>query len=74
MTERKPPGVRWQSWVDKQIYDAQQRGDFDNLPGKGKPLKLPEVHDPDWWIKGLVEREGIDTSILVHPTIALRYE
>jgi hypothetical protein len=60
--------------VEAQIRAAQERGDFDNLPGKGKPLKLPEVHDPDWWIKGLVEREGIDTSILVHPTIALRRE
>jgi hypothetical protein len=32
------------------------------------------VHDPDWWIKSYVEREGIDTSALVHPTIALRRE
>jgi hypothetical protein len=39
-----------------------------------KPLKLPEVHDPNWWIKGYVQREGIDTSALVHPTIALRHE
>jgi hypothetical protein len=60
--------------VEAQIRAAQERGDFDNLPGKGKPLELPEVHDPDWWVKRYVQREGIDTSLLVHPTIALRRE
>jgi hypothetical protein len=60
--------------VEAQIRAAQLRGDFDDLPGKGKPLDLPEVHDPDWWVKSYVRREGIDTSALVHPTIALRRE
>jgi hypothetical protein len=60
--------------VEAQIRAAQARGDFDDLPGKGKPLELPEVYDPNWWIKSYVQREGIDTSALVHPTIALRRE
>jgi hypothetical protein len=60
--------------VEAQIRAAQERGAFDDLPGKGKPLKLPEVHDPNWWIKSYVQREGIDTAALVHPTIALRRE
>jgi len=60
--------------VEAQIRAAQERGDFDDLPGAGKPLDLPEVHDPDWWVKSYVRREGIDTSALVHPTIALRRE
>lgn len=60
--------------VEAQIRAAQARGDFDDLPGKGKPLKLPEVYDPDWWIKSKLQREGVDTSALVHPTIALRRE
>ena len=30
----------WESWVDRQIREAQERGDFDNLPGMGAPLDL----------------------------------
>ncbi len=26
--------------ISRQIEEAQRKGDFDNLPGKGKPLKL----------------------------------
>ena len=25
-------------WVDLQVQQATQRGDFDNLPGAGKPI------------------------------------
>jgi Domain of unknown function (DUF1992) len=60
--------------VEAQIRAAMARGDFDDLPGKGKPLDLPEVHDPDWWVKSYVRREAVDTSALVHPTLALRRE
>lgn len=38
----------WESWIDQQIREAQARGDFDNLPGKGKPLNLqPNPYAPD---------------------------
>ena len=30
----------WESWIDQQIREAQARGAFDNLPGKGKPIDL----------------------------------
>lgn len=59
-------------WVDHQIRAAMERGEFDNLPGAGKPLKLPDRHDPDWWVKGLIEREKI-TGVLP-PALALRRE
>ncbi len=49
-----------QTWVDLQIKKAQERGDFDDLPGAGKPIPdLGTEHDPDWWLKKLVEREKI---------------
>lgn len=34
--------VNYRSIVEQQIQDAQERGDFDNLPGKGKPLEVEE--------------------------------
>ncbi len=57
-------------WVDLQVRSAIARGDFDDLPGAGKPLRLPERHDPDWWVKNLIEREQI-TGVLP-PALALR--
>jgi hypothetical protein len=51
---------RQHAYVDLQIQEAMKRGDFDNLPGAGKPIKnLGAQHDPDWWVKQLIEREKI---------------
>ncbi len=62
-----------QSWVDQQLRVAMARGDFDNLPGAGKPIEgLGGQHDPDWWVKKLIEREQI-TGVLP-PALALRKE
>jgi DnaJ family protein C protein 28 len=30
----------WESWIDQAIREAQERGEFDDLPGRGKPLDL----------------------------------
>lgn len=60
------------SWVDLQVRRAMERGEFDDLPGQGKPIEdLGVEHDPDWWVKKLVERENI---ALLPPAIALRKE
>ena len=60
MTERKPPGMSWETWIDAQIRVAREQGAFDNLPGAGKPLpNLGQEDDPDWWVKQLVRREQI---------------
>ncbi len=51
-------------WVDLQITQAMERGEFDNLPGQGKPLgDLGSPYDRDWWLKKLIERENI-TGVL----------
>lgn len=60
------------SWVDQQVRLAMERGEFDDLPGQGKPIEdLGVEHDPDWWVKKLVERENI---ALLPPALALRKE
>lgn len=60
------------TWVDLQVRQAMERGEFDDLPGQGKPIEdLGVEHDPDWWVKKLVERENI---ALLPPAIALRKE
>lgn len=60
-------------WVDLQIQQAMARGEFDDLPGKGKPLTdLGPSHDRDWWLKKLIEREQI-TGVLP-PALQLRKE
>jgi hypothetical protein len=51
-------------WVDLQIQRAMERGEFDNLPGQGKPLgDLGSPDDRDWWLRKLIERERI-TGVL----------
>ena len=42
--------MNWSEIVERQIVEAQERGEFDDLPGKGKPLDLTEnpFADPDW--------------------------
>jgi hypothetical protein len=60
MTERKPPGTSWETWIEAQIRVAMENGAFDNLPGAGKPLpNLGEEYDPLWWVKQLAQREQI---------------
>ena len=59
------------SWVDLQVQQAVARGDFDDLPGYGKPIDdLTGEHDPDWWVKKLIEREQI-TGVLP-PSLLVR--
>jgi hypothetical protein len=59
--------------VEIAIQQAQRRGDFDGLPGAGKPLSgLNAVRDPDWWIRRKIEREKL--TGLGPPALTLRGE
>ncbi len=72
MTERKPAGMSWESFVDRQIRDAEERGEFDDLPGKGKPIPgRGEPYNEMWWVQSKVSREGLT---LLPPGLALRRE
>lgn len=72
MTDRKPPGVSFESFVDKQIREAQARGAFDGLPGAGKPLPGADApYEEDWWLKRKLRDEGVSH---LPPTLRLRKE
>lgn len=59
--------------VEVAIQQAMRRGDFDDLPGAGKPLQgLDTVRDPDWWIRRKIERENL--TGLGPPALTLRTE
>ncbi|MGX4736050.1 DnaJ family domain-containing protein [Kitasatospora griseola] len=72
MTDRKPPGVTFESWVDRQIREAAERGEFDDLPGAGKPLAHENrPYHEMWWIREKLEREGLSS---LPPSLVLRNE
>lgn len=61
-----------QTWVDVQVRQAMARGEFDDLPGAGKPIPdLDNEYDPDPWVKRLVERERV---AVLPPALAIRTE
>jgi hypothetical protein len=75
MTERKPPGMGFETWIDRQIREAQERGEFDDLPGAGKPLpNLDRPFSMDQWVADRVRREGLDTEALLPEPLRLRKE
>lgn len=72
-TPKEPTLEQRAQYVEVAIQQAMRRGDFDNLPGAGKPLtNLHEAYDPDWWIRRKIEREKI--SGLGPPALTLRTE
>lgn len=75
MTERKPPGISFTSWIDQQIQEATQRGAFDNLPGAGKPI--PQREEADYgqaWLRDYLRSEGVSAEELLPTPLKLRKE
>jgi hypothetical protein len=67
--------ARFESLVDQQIRAAQERGEFDDLPGKGKPL--PGWGRPDdglWWVRQFMDREGLPADGLLPTSLRLARE
>ena len=72
MTNRKPSGLHWESWIDRQVREADERGEFKDLPGAGKPIPdLDKPHDEMWWVKRKLRDEGLS---YLPPSLALRKE
>lgn len=70
MTRRKPPNVSVETWVERQIREATERGEFDDLPGAGEPIPdVDQPYDDLWWVKRKLRREQLS---YLPPTLALR--
>ena len=73
---------RWESLIDQKIREAIERGEFDNLPGKGEPVDLSEnpFEDPELRLahrmlrnagfapSWIEERKDIDAEFIVART------
>jgi hypothetical protein len=63
----------YESAVDRAIREAAERGAFENLPGKGKPL--PHLDDDELgWVRRWMDREGVPRDLLLPPSVQLRKE
>jgi hypothetical protein len=72
MTERKPRGVTWETWIDRQIREGMEEGSFDDLPGTGRPLPgLDQPRDELWWVRDKLRREQLSH---LPPTLAVHKE
>jgi hypothetical protein len=72
-TERGSTAAERAAFVEVSIQQAIRRGEFDNLPGAGKPLQgLGDHHDPDWWIRRKIQSEKL--TGLGPPALMLRVE
>jgi hypothetical protein len=46
--------------VERLIRDAEAAGEFDNLPGSGKPIDdLDQPYEPEWWARRFAARQRL---------------
>lgn len=63
-------GDSMQGYVERQIRQAQERGEFDDLGGSGRPLPdLDRPYDENWWIRRKLREEQF---VAVPPALQLR--
>ncbi len=50
--------MEFESLADRLIRESIERGEFDDLPGAGKPIAgLDKPYDAHWWLKSFLDRE-----------------
>jgi hypothetical protein len=75
MTTRKPPGVSFSSWIERQIRSAEAEGAFENLSGAGKPIADIDRPRGDLdWLANYLRREEVEVVGLLPPALALAKE
>lgn len=63
----------YESPVDRAIREATERGEFDNLPGTGKPL--PKTGDDEmWWVHRYLESGDCPNGGFLPNSLLLRRE
>lgn len=70
---QKPEGVSWESFAEYLIQQAQAKGEFDQLPGFGKPIPGLEADtlDENWWIRDKLRRENLS---VLPPSLQIRVD
>jgi DnaJ-like protein len=64
------PIEKFESFAERKIREAQTEGQFDALPGFGKPIpNLDGPDDENWWIKNKLRQEGL---VLLPPILEAR--
>jgi hypothetical protein len=49
--------------AEQRIREAMESGQFDELPGAGKPLpETDAAYDEQWWVRGWLRREGLERA------------
>lgn len=70
MAERRPAQSDRERWVDAVIRESQERGEFDDLPGAGRPIPgIDKPYDELWWVRQKLRDEGVS---YLPPSLALR--
>jgi len=69
-TDKKRPDQSWEDFADERIREAQEAGEFEGLPGFGKPIPgIDEPHDELWWVKQKLKREQLNH---LPPSLAIK--
>jgi hypothetical protein len=54
----------FESLAERRIREAAERGEFDDLPGAGRPLPgLAGPYDPDWWVQEWLRRTSLEDTV-----------
>lgn len=63
---------RIESLIEARIRAARDNGEFDDLPGAGKPLPGHlEPYDEAWWLKEYLRRPGVSAEAMLPPSMQL---
>lgn len=73
MTERKPPGMTWETWTQLLERQGMERGELEVDPSwTGRPLPgKGEADDELWWVRRKLRDEDVQ---YLPPALAIRIE